>query len=112
MSSAPTPARFVVSLDDARKENVDVIGLKGWYLSRLRALGYDTPNGFVVVTAAYEAATRKAHVDHRLHAIWAAARNASGDDIAMLARKARHRIAQIEFDGTFTRAIGTALASQ
>lgn len=111
MSTAPTPARFVVSLDDAREENVDEIGLKGWYLSRLRALGYDTPNGFVVVAAAYEAATRETHVDHRLHAIWAAARNASGDDIAMLARKARHLIAQIQFDGALTHAVGTALDS-
>jgi pyruvate,water dikinase len=111
MSTPATPARLVVSLDDAGAGSVDEIGLKGWYLSRLRGLGYDTPNGFVVVAAAYEAATRDSHVDQRLHSIWAAARNASGDDIAMLARKARHLIAQIRFDGALTQAIGAALVS-
>ncbi len=66
MGTVAIPPRFVVSFDDAREGNVDAVGLKGWYLSRLRDLGYDTPDGFVVTAAAYEAATRGAHVDHRL----------------------------------------------
>jgi pyruvate,water dikinase len=111
MGTVAIPPRFVVSFDDAREGNVDAVGLKGWYLSRLRDLGYDTPDGFVVTAAAYEAATRGAHVDHRLDTVWAAASNASGDDIAMLARKARHLIAQIRFDGALTNAIGSALAN-
>ena len=37
---------------------------------------------FVVTAAVYEHAIRDAHIDHRLHSIWAAARSASADDIA------------------------------
>ena len=111
MTTVPASERLVVSLDDAVDGTVAEIGLKGWYLSRLRDLGFNTPEGFVVTAAAYESAMRNANVEHRLDAIWAAARNASGDDIAMLARKARHLISQVHFDGTLTHAIDASLAA-
>jgi pyruvate,water dikinase len=109
MSTVPPSARVIVSLDDAADDTVDEVGLKGWYLSRLRDIGFDTPAGFVVTTAVYEDAIRSAHVDHRLHSIWAAARNASADEVAMLARKARHLISQIELPGSLVHTIGEAL---
>lgn len=109
MRTDVTIDRLIISLDDAADEHVDQLGLKGWYLSRLRDVRFATPAGFVVTTAVYSAAIDGAHVDHRLRTIWGAARNARPDQVAVLARKARHLIAQVRFDAALVREIAGAL---
>jgi phosphoenolpyruvate synthase/pyruvate phosphate dikinase len=47
-------AASVVDLDDADQLPPELIGVKGWYLARLRANCFETPPGFIVPTSVYE----------------------------------------------------------
>ena len=92
-----------------RGVGVDEVGLKGWYLSRLRALGTTRPTD----SSSPLLPTRPQHERPTSIIVSAPSGRRPGthqaDDIAVLARKARHLIAQIRFDGALTQAIGTAL---
>ncbi|MEP1125484.1 MAG: PEP/pyruvate-binding domain-containing protein [Ilumatobacter sp.] len=100
MNDEQAPWHITV-IGDARDAGPDRLGVKGWYLEQLEAGDFPTPPGFVIEADAYREAIRLGRIDHRLAQIWEAARHSSPSDLPLLARKARHLIAGIEFSAGF-----------
>lgn len=96
---------LVISLDDADRLGTESIGVKGWYLARLRAGPFSTPPGFIVTSHAYRRVVEGAGVANRLDQIWSAATTADRSEISKLARRARHLVADAVFDRTLTEQI-------
>ncbi len=99
----------IVMIGDAGDADARRLGVKGWYLEQLESEGFHTAPAFVVEADAYLDAIRLGGIDHQLAQIWAAARDASPSEIAMLSRKARHLISSIDFSSRFRDAVQTHL---
>jgi pyruvate,water dikinase len=105
LESSTRSTRSVVDIDDADQLSPELIGVKGWYLARLRASCFDTPPGFIVPASVYTESAVSSRVAPRLERIWETARHAERSEIPALSRTARHLIAEVRIDGTTVRQI-------
>jgi pyruvate, water dikinase len=98
VDSTTRTGRSPTDLDDADQLAPELIGVKGWYLARLRANCFQTPPGFIVPTSVYEQSIDANRVAPRLGRIWSTARHADRSEIQALSRTARHLIAEARID--------------
>jgi pyruvate, water dikinase len=101
----------IVDLNDADQLAPELIGVKAWYLARLRANCFDTPPGFIVSTLAYEETIQSNGAAPRLGRIWTTARHADRSEIQALSRTARHLISEVRIDADTIRRIDDCVDS-